>query len=67
MPLALRLDVLAGPAQNKSYTTDPGVTQASLACMTVHLFSVYRQRAAATAVMQHMLECCPHTLRAACL
>lgn len=27
MPLALRLDVLAGPAQNKSYTTDPGVTQ----------------------------------------
>ena len=27
MPLALRLDVLAGPAQNQSYTTDPGVTQ----------------------------------------
>ena len=26
-PLALRLDVLAGPARNKSYTTDPGVTQ----------------------------------------
>ena len=29
MPLALRLDVLAGPARNKSYTTDPGVTQVS--------------------------------------
>lgn len=29
-PLALRLDVLAGPAQNKSYTTNPGVTQVSL-------------------------------------
>ena len=28
-PLALRLDVLAGPARNKSYTTDPGVTQVS--------------------------------------
>ena len=28
-PLALRLDVLAGPACNKSYTTDPGVTQVS--------------------------------------
>ena len=26
-PLALRLDVLAGPAQNQSYTTDPGVTK----------------------------------------
>lgn len=29
-PLALRLDVLAGPAQNKSYTTDPGVTQVTV-------------------------------------
>ena len=29
VPLALRLDVLAGPARNKSYTTDPGVTQVS--------------------------------------
>lgn len=28
-PLSLRLDVLAGPAQNKSYTTDAGVTQVS--------------------------------------
>ena len=26
-PLALRLDVLAGPARNKTYTTDPGVKQ----------------------------------------
>ncbi|KAL3137819.1 hypothetical protein ABBQ38_005075 [Trebouxia sp. C0009 RCD-2024] len=29
-PLALRLDVLAGPACNKSYTTDPGVTQVTV-------------------------------------
>ncbi|DBA93109.1 TPA: hypothetical protein ACH3X2_003427 [Trebouxia sp. C0005] len=29
-PLALRLDVLAGPAQNKSYTTDLGVTQVTV-------------------------------------
>ena len=34
-PLALRLDVLAGPARNKSYTTDPGVTQVSH--VTVHM------------------------------
>ena len=36
-PLALRLDVLAGPAQNKSYTTDPGVTQVSSMCLLVLL------------------------------
>ena len=35
-PLALRLDVLAGPAQNKSYTTDPGVTQVVTAPDTWH-------------------------------
>ena len=36
-PLALRLDVLAGPAQNKSYTTDPGVTQVRPSCLCLHL------------------------------
>ena len=36
-PLALRLDVLAGPAQNKSYTTDPGVTQVCPSCQCLHL------------------------------